>query len=675
MNNSKRGVSIIALVTACVAMIVVAAIMVSAVQKNSPFKSIEDTNTIEEVSSLQAKLEIKKMAVFTKRGKKVLPTDEAFEGMYEKIENTNYYKVNEKEYANLKENGNMYLTENFEYVFVTNKGNIYPKDISISGMQITNTVPAGYNKVTTVEEFQNMKADKNYILMNDLDFSNVKDYKPIKNFSGTFDGNGHRISNLNYRAENLCKSLDEWKEKVYNVSVDKMLDIPEGSTKEQSKQYLSKSNRYLSSKCNDNMYKFEAMKNIYSKDGFALFENTLQGSLIKNLTINNFSIAANNTVAGLVQVLGGEIRNITGNNINVLGMQKVGGLVGMSNGENISRIQSCVVNNEVKNNIEAVAFAGGIIGDSLYTDIYNTSFNGVGAMIMTDLAGGAISGSSVNGEFKNLSANTQIISLKGKYNDNYTWIGGITGYAKNCSYSACKSDVYIHSNTARMQYIGGLIGSAVDTSIVNSQAKGRISNVKSYSGGLAGSVELIDNENTEITNCNANVDISSLDKVSAGLIGSIRANDEKNNKKVTISKCYSLGNINTAVAGSGFIAWIDANVDISNSYAKSNVNVRIKDEASFIVKIDSNKAKISNTYTKGYVLCSGSSNRYIAEIKNPSSVKLKNCYYDEKEDATSNNYAVPLKSGTMTKQDFFKGFDFRNVWTTKADSTQPELIK
>lgn len=60
--------------------------------------------------------------------------------------------------------------------------------------------------VSTPEELKSMKSDGNYILANDIDMTDVK-WQGIKNFSGTFDGNGHEITGLTSEYYGLFSSL------------------------------------------------------------------------------------------------------------------------------------------------------------------------------------------------------------------------------------------------------------------------------------------------------------------------------------------------------------------------------------------------------------------------------------------------------------------------------------
>ncbi len=62
-------------------------------------------------------------------------------------------------------------------------------------------VPNGYTGIFTEEDLNNVRNDlsKNYILMNNLDFSQYSCWLPIDDFSLVFDGNGYSISNLSIK--------------------------------------------------------------------------------------------------------------------------------------------------------------------------------------------------------------------------------------------------------------------------------------------------------------------------------------------------------------------------------------------------------------------------------------------------------------------------------------------
>ena len=61
------------------------------------------------------------------------------------------------------------------------------------------TVPEGYIGIYTVEDFDYLRNSSTgqYILMNDIDMSNIDDWDGI-NFQGTFNGNNYEIQNYHF---------------------------------------------------------------------------------------------------------------------------------------------------------------------------------------------------------------------------------------------------------------------------------------------------------------------------------------------------------------------------------------------------------------------------------------------------------------------------------------------
>ncbi|MEG2711739.1 MAG: hypothetical protein RR988_01825 [Clostridia bacterium] len=671
MNKSKKGVSLIVLILMLVIIVVVTIVTVNHLSKNEPFKNVEETKIVANVKEMQTKIDIIKTNVFITAGKEVSPENAKLDEMFSKINNTNYYKVNtrKKEFKKALEKGTYYINEKYEIIYLTEDGNIYPKTANISGMKIKENIPNGYIPIRTANELQNIKADGKYILMENIDLKDIE-FKPIEDFAGVLDGNGMKILNLNYKANKIYKTLDEWKNDVYYVAIDKKLGLEKGSTKKQSKKYIAKSNTLLNTIYNDNVYRYEADKNIAAYDGYAMFKNTLKGSEIHNLTIENFSIVSNHIVAGLVGVLEGEISNITANNVNVYGLQRVGTIVGMTSANSLSAINTCIVNNEVKNNIEGTTFVGGIIGDATYVDIKNCNYNGIGSLIMGDMAVGGIAGSNVSGNIENCISQTQVVSLNGTYNNNNTWIGGIVGYMKDGNINSSHADVHIYSNLPKIKYAGGLAGSIINTSVENSSANGRMNNIDKYAGGLIGSAD-VTTGTSYINNCYANVDISALNDVISGFISTVRTSDITNKKKsVEISKSYSLGNINAGSAAAGFISWISGDVKIEDAYSKSNINVRQKNGGAFINEVVSKNASISNVYTSGYI---AGENTAPCINKISKGVTIKNAYYPSTKDE-KDFIGTPIKELVMNDKKSYKGFNFKDTWTTKGDKVSPEII-
>ena len=99
----------------------------------------------------------------------------------------------------------------------------------LSEVDSTQTLSTGTYSISTVEELKKLSemtnsglltADSEFVLANDIDLSGVIDWIPIgtqaNNFIGTFDGNGHVISNLsiydigNTKGSNHCLSIFGW---------------------------------------------------------------------------------------------------------------------------------------------------------------------------------------------------------------------------------------------------------------------------------------------------------------------------------------------------------------------------------------------------------------------------------------------------------------------------------
>jgi hypothetical protein len=53
-------------------------------------------------------------------------------------------------------------------------------------------------EISNAEELQQVRENPsgNYVLVEDIDLSGIDNFEPIENFTGTFDGNGHTVSNL-----------------------------------------------------------------------------------------------------------------------------------------------------------------------------------------------------------------------------------------------------------------------------------------------------------------------------------------------------------------------------------------------------------------------------------------------------------------------------------------------
>ena len=82
---------------------------------------------------------------------------------------------------------------------------LYPDLFLVRKEQLTE-VPDGWIGIYTAEDLAAAKGESgNYILMSDVDMSQFGKWDPWKHLGGTFDGNGHTISNLIIDTRDSCR--------------------------------------------------------------------------------------------------------------------------------------------------------------------------------------------------------------------------------------------------------------------------------------------------------------------------------------------------------------------------------------------------------------------------------------------------------------------------------------
>ena len=189
-------------------------------------------------------------------------------------------------------------------------------------------------------------AGKTFKLVDDIDLTGV-DFTPIgndeNNFNGTFDGDGHTISNLRINSSGDGAGLFGYVSKggtIKNVNLSNvnisgndyvggLIGFNSGSV----------SNCAISGTVNGS-------KNVGGLVGWNCC------GFVENSTANT-TVSGNEDVGGLVGDNGGKIKNSTAN-ATVSGNEDVGGLVGF----NCEMIENCTVNATVSGN----DIVGGIVG-------------------------------------------------------------------------------------------------------------------------------------------------------------------------------------------------------------------------------------------------------------------------------------------------------------------------
>lgn len=337
-------------------------------------------------------------------------------------------------------------------------------------------------------------SSKYYKLINDIDLDNIP-WTPIgvfyhgsgmndasinMAFNGVFDGNGKTISNL----------------KINNVE-----------------------------KTNTRAFGLFGRTNNFATD---------VRSVIKNLTIHNADVYAQNSYVDGIGILAGQTY--------------------------FTRIENCLVSGTVKGsstitggNIPTVN-AGGIVGKAYgYTDVVNCKFDGT---VISSNYGGATAG-GIAGDFtgSNMINTTASGVVKAEVSSNYSAVcGGLFGYLAGSSLKNSSSCATVYATqsgyTSSYAYGGGIVGTILNTDVYNCYSMGEV-NVTSNSISCAG-----------------------------GFIGNVK---DGNADGIVIQECYSTGKVNAEIKGNspyalsvaGFIA--DAyNVTISNSFTSSSVSATLE---------------------------------------------------------------------------------------------------
>lgn len=194
-------------------------------------------------------------------------------------------------------------------------------------------------------------SDVNAALTDDIDFDN-SEWTSIKSYSGTFDGNGHKINNI-YIKSNYSGPLES------------------------------------------------------DEDACGFFANTLSSATIKNLGING-KVESDCATGGIVGINRGTIENCYMQGSVNVNSSFTGGITG----ENYGTLKNC--HNESK--VTALSIVGGLIGsnhkNTTITDCYNTG--AVNATFTNAAAVGGLIGSS-DGTTMTGCYNTGAVTAESKY--------------------------------------------------------------------------------------------------------------------------------------------------------------------------------------------------------------------------------------------------------------------
>ena len=372
-------------------------------------------------------------------------------------------------------------------------------------------------QISTAEQLQaiNNNVSAHYILTEDIDLTGV-DFTPIGNadsgaFTGSFDGNGHTISNLNVFSGKYAGLFGCNEGVIQNVTLSEI--------------YVY-GTRYL---------------------GGVVAENTALG-VVSDCVVQSGVVESDGGInsihaGGICGTNSGELSGSFSNGASVTVSNDsddayAGGILGYSTA---SLEMNAAVNT---GNVSSDSYSGGLVGygdDVTVTDSYNT-----GNVSSDSYSGGLVGYGSGTITVTN-SYNTGNVSCACSFSSSfYCYSGGLVGYGDgdvtvSNSYNTGNVSSAAHSSSCS----GGLVGYGSSTiTVTNSCNTGNVSSPSdfdSYSGGFVGygdgDVTVINGYNT------GNVSSpSDFDSYSGGLVGDWR-------DTVTVSNSYARRGYRSSASG------------------------------------------------------------------------------------------------------------------------------
>jgi len=266
--------------------------------------------------------------------------------------------------------------------------------------------------------------DKHFKQISDIDLSTYEDWEPIGNntsqFSGTYNGNGYKILNLQ-----MNKPTDKPKGDIIGLF-----------------GYMS-GNSKIENVCLENV-------NIVARADVGGLIGYVYSGTISNCSVSG-TISADNNVGGLV---GGNFTGVIEWNrtdVTIQGKSHIGGLVGHNRGK--------VINNWTSIDLEGDIYTGGLVGYNR-GEIEN-SFS-LGNVKGENFSGGLV-GYNVSGIIKNCYSMGEVSGV--------SKIGGLVG---ENSLGGVIENCYSIGNVTGSIHVGGLVGSNNESKIKNSFACGNV---------------------------------------------------------------------------------------------------------------------------------------------------------------------------------------------------------
>lgn len=401
-----------------------------------------------------------------------------------------------------------------------------------TGIFYSNTIISNIPKVkiTTPEQLSSELAIANdfltYQLTADLDYSAVRDFTPIENFTATLDGNGHSISGLTIstREQNIG-FFGELKGTVNNLNFDgasitvsgesKNIGIIAGKNLGAITQCMvggkvdARYSENVGGVCGWNAKKVDNCTNnaevigSISVGGIFGYANSRD---VMNMLTNDGSVSGNRHIGGVAGVIeNGQLTVAVNNGIVTAKKEICGGVIGkISNAE-------C---SDARNNMDISCdadYVGGIFGSCYKTK--SSTLKNIGNVKGGNYVGGFFG----KVETDNMAGMHNVVNVTGN-----AYVGGIAGKAiaivldmKNSG--TILSEGYLLSGTKKLLYVGGIAGECRKVESCVNEGEITVKFTGDYLGGVAG-------RSTDAVDCENYVDIKNGGEYVGGVIGECAGN-------------------------------------------------------------------------------------------------------------------------------------------------------
>jgi len=509
--------------------------------------------------------------------------------------------------------------------------------------------------IYTIEDLNSIRNNlsENYVLMNDLDFDNISSYSDPSNmslyttgegwvpigtstsgseFSGSFDGNGHTISNLFISTSATSMHIGLF---GYTSTSSSIFDI-------------GLLNASVTAQNSDNVGILSGRNSGVIYDSYStgfVNGNTYVGGLVggnPGSIDNSYSTGtvsgSGDNIGGLVGYNDGTVSNSYSTS-SVDGSNNIGGLVG-GNRKSIDNSYSTGTVSGSGDNV------GGLAG-------YNVEFIDNSYSTGTVSGGGVNTGGLVGGNWESIDNSYSTGTVSGSVDNTGGLVGRSYGVVEN-SYSTSAST----GNTD----VGGLVGYN-DGTVSNSYSTGTVSGSGDDTGGLVG-----DNWGS-IDNSYSTGTVSGSGDDTGGLAGA-------NNADGLIQFSFSLSNTNGLTSAGGLVGTNYGSVN--NSYSQGSVSGTMW--VGGLIGDTPASSSVTNTYSTGHV--NGSS--YVGGLVGASDGFVANSFYDTEtsgldisDGGTGKTTSEMQSLSTFTDWDIIQIEDFDEDdpkdWYIDEDDDYPRL--